>query len=80
MRCGGRTETDGVNGFIVEPDDESAMAAKIMQLGTNSELRERFSANALSSAKRWTPALFASNTIELAEAMIGPASRTQEAA
>jgi glycosyltransferase involved in cell wall biosynthesis len=80
--CGVANELvhDGVNGFIVEPDDESALAAKIMQLGTNSALRERFSANALSSARRWTPALFASNTIELAEAMTGPASRTQEAA
>ncbi|MEW6343858.1 MAG: glycosyltransferase family 4 protein [Pseudomonadota bacterium] len=71
---------DGVNGFIVEPDDESALAMKIMQLGTNGTLRERFSVNALTSVRRWTPALFASNTIELAESMIGSATRTQEAA
>jgi glycosyltransferase involved in cell wall biosynthesis len=80
--CGVANELvhDGVNGFIVEPDDESALSAKIMQLGTNSALRERFSVNALTSVRRWTPALFASNTIELAESMIGSATRTQEVA
>ncbi|SDI16709.1 glycosyltransferase [Paraburkholderia phenazinium] len=80
--CGVANELvqDGVNGFIVEPGDESALATKIMQLGGNSTLRERFSANALTSVRRWTPALFASNTIELAEAMIGSAGRTQEVA
>jgi glycosyltransferase involved in cell wall biosynthesis len=80
--CGVANELvhDGANGFIVEPGDESALAARIMQLGTNSALRERFSANALTSVRRWTPALFASNTIELAESMIGSAGRTQEVA
>ena len=80
--CGVANELvqDGANGFIVEPGDESALATKIMQLGTDSALRERFSANAVTSVRRWTPALFASNTIELAESMIGSASRTQEVA
>jgi glycosyltransferase involved in cell wall biosynthesis len=80
--CGVANELvhDGVNGFIVEPGDESALAARITQLGNNSALRERFSANALTSVRRWTPALFASNTIELAESMIGSAGRTQEVA
>ena len=80
--CGVANELvqDGANGFIVEPGDESALAKKIMQLGTDSALRERFSANAVTSVRRWTPALFASNTIELAESMIGSASRTQEVA
>lgn len=71
---------DGVNGFIVEPGDESALSARMMQLGKDAALRERFSANALATVKRWTPLLFASNTIELAESMINPARRTQEAA
>jgi glycosyltransferase involved in cell wall biosynthesis len=71
---------DGVNGFIVEPGDESALSASMMQLGNDAALRERFSANALSTVKRWTPLLFASNTIDLAESMINQASRTQEAA
>ncbi|WP_144151687.1 glycosyltransferase family 4 protein [Paraburkholderia sp. BCC1885] len=80
--CGVANELvhDGANGFIVEPDDETALAERIKQLGTDSALRERFSANALNSVKRWTPALFASNTIELAESMIGSAGRTQEVA
>jgi glycosyltransferase involved in cell wall biosynthesis len=80
--CGVANELvmDGANGFIVEPDDESALTERIMQLGTNSALRERFSTNALTSVKRWTPALFASNTIELAESMIDSAGRTQEVA
>jgi len=80
--CGVANELvhDGVNGFIVEPGDESALAARITQLGNNSALRERFSANALTSVRRWTPTLFASNTIELAESMIGSAGRTQEVA
>lgn len=80
--CGVANELvmDGVNGFIVEPGDEPALAARMMQLGKNAALCERFSANALSAVKRWTPALFASNTIELAESMINPASRTQEVA
>jgi glycosyltransferase involved in cell wall biosynthesis len=80
--CGVANELvqDGSNGFVVEPDDEPALTARILQLGTDSALLERFSANALSSVKRWTPLLFASNTIELAESMVGPASRAQEAA
>ena len=80
--CGVANELvqDGVNGFIVEPGDEAELATKIMQMGANGALRERFSANALTSVRRWTPALFASNTIELAEAMMGSASRTQEVA
>jgi glycosyltransferase involved in cell wall biosynthesis len=80
--CGVANELvqDGVNGFIVEPGDESALTAKIIQLGSDSALRERFSANAVTSVRRWTPALFASNTIDLAESMIGPATRTQEVA
>jgi glycosyltransferase involved in cell wall biosynthesis len=80
--CGVANELvqDGANGFIVEPGDESALAAKIMQLGADSALRERFSVNAVTSVRHWTPALFASNTIELAESMIGSAGRTQEVA
>ncbi|HEY1997253.1 glycosyltransferase family 4 protein [Paraburkholderia sp.] len=71
---------DGFNGFVIEPDDEDALTARLMRLGTNAALRERFSANALASIKRWTPVLFASNTVELAESMIGPAKHTQKAA
>ncbi|RFU48525.1 glycosyltransferase family 4 protein [Paraburkholderia sp. DHOC27] len=80
--CGVANEMvlDGVNGFVVEPDDEATLTERMTLLGTNAAMRERFSANALSTAKRWTPLLFASNTIELAESMINPASRIQEAA
>jgi glycosyltransferase involved in cell wall biosynthesis len=79
--CGVANELvlDGVNGFVIEPDDEAALSAKMQQLGNDADLRERFSANALASVKRWTPLLFASNTIELAESMINAAGRTQEA-
>lgn len=80
--CGVANELvlDGVNGFIVEPDDEAALSARMLQLGGDAALCERFSANALSAVKRWTPLLFASNTLELAELMTNPASRIQEAA
>lgn len=80
--CGVANELveDGFNGFVVEPDDEAALTARLVRLGTNPALCERFSANALASIKHWTPVLFASNTVELAESMTGPGNPTKEAA
>jgi glycosyltransferase involved in cell wall biosynthesis len=80
--CGVANELvlDGVNGFIVEPDDIPALADRIAQLAMNTPLRERFSGNAISTIQRWTPTLFATNVIELAESVVGAATCTRDVA
>ncbi|RAR51554.1 glycosyltransferase involved in cell wall biosynthesis [Paraburkholderia unamae] len=67
--CGvaGEVVIDGVNGFVVEPRDVSTLAQRIGQLGGEPALRERFAAGAQSAIRRWTPVLFASSALELAE-------------
>jgi glycosyltransferase involved in cell wall biosynthesis len=77
--CGVANELvlDGVNGFIVEPGDATALADRIGQLANNAGLRDRFAQHALSTAQRWTPTLFASNVIELAESLIAPKPRPE---
>ncbi|MEA3117407.1 MAG: hypothetical protein QOI13_677 [Paraburkholderia sp.] len=69
--CGVANEVviDGKNGFVVEPGDVPTLADRIRQLSMNTALRERFSANALETIQRWTPTLFATNVVELAELM-----------
>lgn len=69
--CGVANEIvmNGKNGFIIEPDDVPALADRIRQLSTNPALRERFSENAATTIERWTPTLFATNVLELAELM-----------
>ncbi|MEX3955028.1 glycosyltransferase family 4 protein [Trinickia sp. EG282A] len=62
---------DGVNGFVIEPGDATALADRIERLATDATLRRRFSENAKSSIRRWMPALFATNAIELAESLAG---------
>ena len=71
--CGVANEivVDGVNGFIVDPGDVAALADRIARLATNEALREKYSQNAVSSIRRWTPTLFATNVIELAESVAG---------
>jgi glycosyltransferase involved in cell wall biosynthesis len=58
---------DGVNGFVVEPRDVSTLAQRIGELGAEPALRERFAAGAQTTIRRWTPLLFASSALELAE-------------
>lgn len=74
--CGVANELviDGKNGFIVEPGDVPALADRIRKLSTNTALRERFSENAAATIQRWTPTLFATNVVELAELMFDTAS------
>ncbi|WP_322102607.1 glycosyltransferase family 4 protein [Paraburkholderia sp. J41] len=68
--CGvaGEVVIDGANGFVVEPRDVDTLARRIAELGGDSALRERFAANAQTTIRRWTPLLFASSALELAEA------------
>ncbi|HEY1610742.1 MAG TPA: glycosyltransferase family 4 protein, partial [Paraburkholderia sp.] len=68
--CGVADEVviDGTNGFVVEPRDVATLAQRIAQLGRDRALRERFALNAQSTIRRWTPLLFASSALELAEA------------
>lgn len=75
--CGVADEVvfDGVNGFVVDPRDVSTLAQRIGQLGRDRALRDRFGASAAATIQRWTPLLFASNALELAEATIGNARR-----
>jgi glycosyltransferase involved in cell wall biosynthesis len=77
--CGVANELvlDGVNGFIVEPGDANALADRIGQLANDASLRDRFAQHALSTAQRWTPTLFASNVIELAESLMTPKPRRE---
>ncbi|WP_322058682.1 glycosyltransferase family 4 protein [Paraburkholderia sp. J63] len=67
--CGVANEVviDGMNGFVVEPRDAATLARRIQELGSDRALRERFAANAQSAIRRWTPTLFASNALALAE-------------
>lgn len=69
--CGVANELviDGVNGFVVEPDDIPTLADRIARLAKDPALCERFSESAILSIQRWTPALFAMNVIELAESV-----------
>jgi glycosyltransferase involved in cell wall biosynthesis len=80
--CGVANELvlDGVNGFIVEPGDEEALADRITRLATDDVLRERCALNAASSIRRWTPTLFATNVIDLAELLAGAATCARKAA
>ncbi|HEV3104637.1 MAG TPA: glycosyltransferase family 4 protein, partial [Trinickia sp.] len=68
---------DGVNGFIVEPGDVPALADRMRLLSTNAPLRERFSESAAATIAHWTPTLFATNVIELAESMFNAATPTR---
>ncbi|WP_028216061.1 glycosyltransferase family 4 protein [Paraburkholderia oxyphila] len=67
--CGVADEVvvDGVNGFVVEPHDVPALARRIGELGSDRVLRERFAADAQTAIRRWTPLLFASSALALAE-------------
>ncbi|PMS37036.1 glycosyltransferase involved in cell wall biosynthesis [Trinickia symbiotica] len=71
--CGVANELvlEGLNGFIVEPGDVSAMADRMVQLATVPGMQERLSDNAAWSIRRWTPKFFATNVIELAESLAG---------
>lgn len=74
--CGVADEVviDGANGFVVEPRDVSTLAGRIAELGGDAALRERFAANAQATIRHWTPRLFASSALELAEAATRKAS------
>lgn len=74
--CGVANELviDEKNGFIVEPDDVPALSDRIRQLSTNTALRAQFSENAAATIQRWTPTLFATNVVELAELTFDTAS------
>ncbi|MEX3936960.1 glycosyltransferase family 4 protein [Paraburkholderia phymatum] len=74
--CGVANELvlDGINGFVVEPGDAAALADRLVRLATDDALRERFSQNAVSTVRRWTPTLFATNVIELADSLTGTAT------
>lgn len=68
--CGvaGEIVHDGVNGFVVEPRDVRTLAQRIGQLGSDGTLRERFANGARDAIRRWSPLLFASSALELAQA------------
>jgi len=80
--CGVANELviDGVNGLIVEPGDVAALASAITQLATSATLRERFAHNAVSSIVNWTPTLFATNVLELAESLAATSLRAHTVA
>ncbi|MDE1184255.1 glycosyltransferase family 4 protein [Paraburkholderia sp.] len=73
--CGVANEVvlDGVNGYIVEPGDVPALAERIQRLAIDRDTRERFAANAAATSARWTPTVFATNTLDLAETMVASA-------
>ena len=59
-------------GFLVDPEDTRAIAARIQQLLTNSDLRQRMSKQARRTARaRWHPRTVAAKTIEVYRAAIG---------
>ncbi|MEM5383682.1 glycosyltransferase family 4 protein [Paraburkholderia phymatum] len=74
--CGVANELvlDGINGFIVRPGDAEALADRLVRLATDDALRERFSQNAVSTVRGWTPTLFATNVIELTDSLTGAAT------
>jgi glycosyltransferase involved in cell wall biosynthesis len=76
--CGvaGELVTDGINGFIVEPGDVQILAEKMVVLGSDPALRGRFAEKARSAADDWTPALFASNLIDLSISIVTHARNT----
>lgn len=65
---------DDINGFIVEPGDTATLSDRLVRLSTDDASRERFSQNAVSAGRRWTPTLFARNVIELADSLAGAAT------
>ncbi len=65
---------DHINGFIVEPGDVAALAARMRTLGMDHALRERFSTNALSLIRHWTPRRFAHNLLDLMQVLAGTAA------
>ncbi|QGZ66895.1 glycosyltransferase [Paraburkholderia acidisoli] len=67
--CGVADEVviDGVNGFVVEPRDVNTLALRIAELGGDRVMRDRFALNAQTTIRRWTPTLFASSALDLAE-------------
>lgn len=82
-RSGGIGETieDGANGLSVPPGDASALAAAIARLADDREVVARFSAGALSSARRYLPPILAASYGELFDRLVGrrgiPALATQ---
>jgi glycosyltransferase involved in cell wall biosynthesis len=64
---------DHINGFIVEPGDVAALAARMHTLGMDHALRARFSTNALSLIRHWTPRRFAHNLLDLVQVLSGAA-------
>ncbi len=71
---------DGVNGFVVEPGDATALSDRIVRLATNAQLRRQLGQCAEASVRRWTPALFARNVVELAEQLTGASVRPRATA
>jgi glycosyltransferase involved in cell wall biosynthesis len=69
--CANELVHDGYNGFIVQPGHVDELAERMTRLGEDETLRAKFSANAASMIRNWTPKLFAENALALANAVQG---------
>lgn len=63
--------TDGETGFTVSPDDVAALADSLRQIGTNSQMNERMSHNALDYARQFTMDKYVTRIENLFEELVG---------
>ena len=64
--CGPRDIiTDGVDGYLVEPGDENALAERLCHLIENESLRRRMGTEALKNSRRYAPAIIAEQWMNL---------------
>ena len=59
---------DGVSGYLVDPDDTSALAARVGTLLSDEKLRTQFSEEAMRRAKRYDPSVVAEELLRAYEA------------
>ncbi len=67
---------DGVNGFVIEPRDTAAMAARIVQVATEPELRARMGHAAYAATQGRTAARSANGYLEAVQAALGAERRS----
>ena len=61
---------DGYNGFMVETDDIVAMAERIKRLKNDPDLRQKLSAGALESARRYSESRLVKKYIDLYKSLV----------
>lgn len=61
---------DGVNGAMVPPEDPSALAARILDVWGNRELRERLAQAGRETARRWYWEIYSQRVLEIYERVL----------